>query len=162
MKIPLTIRTLLMLLPFIFIDNANAISERAQIELAHQRNIPVDSNGNIVLNNTEREEEFREFWKGFRSSILKNRWSELDNYIKYPLQTRGGSDYDPIIEVTMTQFKKVFSFFLKSEKVLINDLEEVNPYITDKWVRIGDMQFTRENGEWYLYFIYLNLEELEP
>jgi hypothetical protein len=155
------IRNLLVVLLFITVTDTYAISERARIELSMQRQAPVDNNGNIVPNNAEHEEEFRQFWKNFRLAILGSNWSKLDPLVKHPLKTRGDSDYDPVLEVTRDEFKRVFTLFLESEQNLITDLEKANPYITESWVRIGDMEFTRESGTWYLSFIFLDLDKIE-
>ena len=96
-----------------------------------------------MANNPKHEAEFRHFWRGFREAVINSNWVVLGAFTRFPLQTRGSSDYDPIIEIAKSDFKEIFSLFLEEEESLIRELDEVNPYITDDWARIGGMQFTR-------------------
>lgn len=151
------------------ISCAQKLSFRSSIEIARERDWPVGIDGKKVPNNPDREREFKIFWSRFRKDVLSKNWAGLSERVVFPLKTRATLDSDPVINVEENEFQSVFASFLKgedpshfgeSEETLIRELRAPNPYIVNDWVRIGDMQFTRKNDGWKLYWIYFDLASM--
>lgn len=129
----------------------------------------VDSLGNKIPSIPEMEEEFKKFWKMFRNAIISNDFETVEANTIFPLETRGTLDSDPIVRIDKKKFQDVFKIFLKTYYSMstnqidyIKSQEIIKPYITNSyWQRIGDMQFKRIDGKWYLSFIYIEKKLIE-
>lgn len=126
---------------------------------------PVSADGKKLVNRPDPDKEFEVFWTEFREDVLSENWRSLSEKVIFPLKTRATFDSDPVIDVDAEQFQRVFSAFLAGEDpaylgpkpaALIRELEHSNPRIKNNRVRIGDMQFTRRDDGWKLYWIFFD------
>jgi hypothetical protein len=147
-------------------QNANMDLEEKQM---HKYGV-VDSQGNHIPSNPEREKEFQKFWIIFRNAIISNDWNAIISNTHFPLETRGSLDDDPVIKIEKDRFRQVFEIFLqtaysfppiKTQYDKIKNKENVYPYITDDWYRLGNMQFKKIKGKWFLTFIYIEPDLIE-
>lgn len=125
--------------------------------------------------------DIKVFWTNFRNAVLSGNYSEIKQYVKFPLQTRGPLDSDPILNVSEENFEKTFKAFLQQNDGLGeesteyswiknhempnmlggSDYDNAGNYIdlvrieNDNWARFDDMIMEKDsNGYWKLTFIY--------
>jgi hypothetical protein len=153
----------------LLVSCAQESSIRTSTEVERESVPPISADGKKLVNSAERKKEFEAFWTKFRKDVLSENWSSLNASVVFPLKTRATFDSDPVIDVDAEQFQRVFSAFLagedpahfgKNEATLIRELRTSNSHIIDNWVRIGDMQFTRRDDGWKLYWIYFDAASL--
>jgi hypothetical protein len=92
---------------------------------------------------------------------------------RFPFQTRGESDSDPVIEYAEADFPRVLEVYLQQREytsleeeqlefeLISNTQHPATVPATENWTRIGDLQFEKINGKWKLVFAYLTRESRE-
>jgi len=152
---------------------------------------PADTNTNTHTqvsvdsgtNNSQSKDGFSNiaaFWGEFRNAVLSNDISKIEEAARFPIETRGPMDTDPIIKFKKDKFGEVFSIFLAKEAGVLGktefdfiknseklefknseDYDKSGNYLKSVRVegnhtRIGDMEFELVNNSWKLTFIYLD------
>lgn len=158
-------------------EKINTISETINSSTQNQSKT---SNNQISYNYSD----IKSFWTNFRNSVLSGNYNEIKQFVKFPLQTRGPVDSDPIINVNEENFEKTFKSFLQkydgvgdniTESTEYNwiknhqmpnmlggsDYDNAGNYIdlvrieNDNWARFSDMVMEKDDsGYWKLTFIY--------
>lgn len=137
------------------------------------------NNSNATIDTTKNRinKSFQEFWVGFRNAVIENDTNKLIQSTKFPLETRGTLDSDPIVKYDKKDFVRVIQKYLKqdtglgidneTEFDLIKKLDVYNKNDSqynvpiENWVRVGDFEFKKEGKEWKLYFAFLNYPTIE-
>jgi len=104
---------------------------------------------------------FQDFWVIFRNAVIENDTIKLVQLTKFPLETRGPQDSDPIVKYDSKNFIIVFQKYLKQDSGLGIDNETQLDLIKrldiynkneskynipeENWVRVGNLKFTK-NG----------------
>lgn len=157
-------------------------STTSEMEIASQ--ISIEN-----MPDTEADDQYSDikaFWIDFRNAVLSDDPAEIKKYVKFPLETRGAYDDDPIIEVDEDKFGEVFALYLAEAGVLAGDVhryhldfivqnktleckggddyDNAESYINlarveGDWARADDMVFVKKDGKWLLAFIYLSLSD---
>lgn len=115
--------------------------------------------------------DFSIFWKSFRIAVLASDSNMLLQSTKFPFETRGPLDSDPVIKYSKSKFIPVFKAFLNqwngidtsgaTEIIDIKKTENPNEdAVKNDYARIGDMVFKKINKQWKFVFIYLNEETI--
>ena len=120
---------------------------------------------------------FQQFWTTFRKAVIDNDTIEIIQHTKFPLETRGPKDSDPIVKYDRQDFIRVFKKYLnqhsgmrapnETQFEVIKQIEfineKVNKYysVVDNWVRIGNLEFRLINNEWKMTFAYLDYPTIE-
>ena len=117
------------------------------------------------------ESNFIVFWNKFRNAVLNHDTNTVISLTKFPFETHGLYDNDPIVKYDKENFYKVLNAYLNQGSDMMEGESEldyikntINPdskYIIDKWARVGDFQFKNIKGEWKLKFAYLHYETIE-
>jgi hypothetical protein len=108
---------------------------------------------------------FIEFWQTFRKAIISNDTNAIFSSVKFPFETRGPQDRDPIIKYEQKDFLRVLSAFLKRSNGEPDDIR--NTEIPDTSgifgteARVGNLEFNYSSGKWKLTFAYLNYDTIE-
>ncbi len=113
--------------------------------------------------------DFATFWQKFRTAVLNSDTGQMIKMTEFPLQTRGDSDDDPVIEIGKEKFVPTFNSFLAQWSGLdtagSSELDGIKKTLSPPSVkdidksgqaRIGDMLFERTPKGWKLYFVYRN------
>jgi len=143
-------------------DSVNATPVRNQpvLSKADSLNIANASNG-----------EFAVFWPVFRRAVLNKDTLAVLQMTRFPFETRGESDTDPVIRFNQDDFFRVYRLLLSqwtglhvSGKQLdmirtTTNTASINP--TADWARVSAMEFQKVGGRWKLAFAYLNEETIE-
>lgn len=117
--------------------------------------------------------QFQKFWKEFRSATMEKDYYKLIKLVKFPLNSRGPFDYNPIIKLNKNEFLTVFENYL-SEPIFLKDMEYITTlnYITTKnsiaseysyyqkygILEIENMGFSIIDSKWKLTFLYVSYE----
>jgi len=72
-------------------------------------NLTTESTKEIV------NKSFHEFWKVFRNAVIENDTNKLVQLTRFPLETRGPHDNDPIVKYDRKDFARVFQKYLKQD-----------------------------------------------
>ena len=124
------------------------------------------------------QQTFIKPWEGFRQAVIEQDTAKISGFTKFPFETSGPMDSDPIIKYSQKDFSNVFKAFL-AETVLDYDslqgqVKEINQfevirktiipkkeYVTDSLARVGNLEFNKVNNRWYLTFAYLEYPTIE-
>jgi hypothetical protein len=143
---------------FLFFSCQNEKSSKKSNDKLDSNNL-VSTTPNKIIDSTG----FIKYWLDFRQAVLNSDTNKLITLSRFPIQTRGTFDGDPIIEYSKQEFVKVFNLFLKK---WIGDGSSTTPYdiikltkipaeeISHNQIRIGDMVFFLTNKKWKLQFLY--------
>lgn len=117
---------------------------------------------------------FVDFWEKFRGAVKEGDMNTIVRMTKFPFETRGEMDHDPVIKYNEQQMKKVLPLLLKQEVILpdpkgsaeliVSNEAEIVKNTTDVNreeaetgnVRVGDLVFERGGNGWKFTFAYLN------
>jgi hypothetical protein len=115
---------------------------------------------------------FQEFWLTFRKAVIENDTLKIAELTRFPFETRGEMDTDPIVKFDRTNFFKVFKVYLGQETYwnenegFISSLEEIkrltiidSSTVHENWTRVGDLEFEKIDGNWKLVFAYLQIRD---
>ena len=156
-------------------EKINTISETVNSSTQNQSKT---SNNKISYNYSD----IKSFWTNFRNAVLSDNYTEIKQFVKFPLQTRGPMDSDPIINVNEEDFEKTFKAFLQQYDGLGDfnsteydwiknhempnmlggsDYDNAGSYIdlvrieNDNWASFSDMVMEKDDsGYWKLTLIY--------
>jgi hypothetical protein len=116
--------------------------------------------------------DFLVFWTTFRKAVLDNDLDKVMSMTKFPFETRGEMDGDPIVKYQKKDFKKVFHAILmhptywKEDGDFISTLEGINRTSNSDlkdiwygWTRVIDLGFKKVNNKWTLTFAYLSIRD---
>ncbi|MBO9682939.1 MAG: hypothetical protein J7502_09775 [Flavisolibacter sp.] len=126
----------------------------------------------VKTSDTLNTENFSEFWKIFRNSVLSSDTSQIVAMTEFPFQTRGPFDSDPTVEYNKRQFLTVFRAFLNQWNGMdlegTTELESIKTTVTpdetdivNDYARIGGLVFNKTKKGWKLVFAYLNNETID-
>ena len=117
---------------------------------------------------------FQQFWDNFREAVINNDTSKIIQLTRFPFETRGPQDSDPIIKYEKKKFLKVLEAYLKETTTWREDFSTITSreeikrilkpdktYVQGDWARIGNLEFKKENGKWFLIFAYLGYPSIE-
>ena len=115
---------------------------------------------------------FQKFWLTFREAVIENDTLEIAELTRFPFETRGEMDSDPIVKYDRTNFFKVFKAYLGQEiywnedEGFISSLEEIkrrtfidSANVHENWTRVGHLEFEKIDGNWKLVFAYLQIRD---
>lgn len=123
------------------------------------------------------ETDFAVFWTHFREAALAGDYAGLAKRTRFPLQSRGMMDEQPVVTYTEAEFEKLFGLFLKTPTGLnANNFDETqldyikaNPTLKfsetklpmmqgNKTAAVTSMEFENTPQGWKLTFLYLTDE----
>ncbi|MHC1705037.1 MAG: hypothetical protein AB9846_14095 [Tenuifilaceae bacterium] len=164
-------------LSFLILSCNNRKTDKPSETKTNNDSIPKVENVSNSTNETIKDtinKSFQEFWIVFRNAVIENDTNKLVQLTKFPLETRGPLDSDPLVKYEREQFMKVFNAYLEQTTSWIKDvsfissLEEIKRipepdkrYIQNKWARVGNLEFIKENGLWLLGFAYLEYPTID-
>jgi hypothetical protein len=111
--------------------------------------------------------DFAEFWRHFRSGLLKPDFAALARLTSFPVTTRGESDRDPGGTVDRTQFSQLIRRLLAQDVGQSNKEEPLLDYlkrtqtapptaVTGPTARVSHLQFALAENGWRLVGAYLS------
>jgi hypothetical protein len=117
-------------------------------------------------------ENFEEFWKSFRQSVVNSDTNQIIALTQFPFETRGPLDSDPTIKHTKQKFAHVFQAFLNQWNGMdldgTTERESIEKTVTikkediaDEYTRVGNLVFSKKKSGWRLVFAYLNNETID-
>jgi len=117
-------------------------------------------------------EDFFTFWKGFRNAVINSDSSKIISMTKFPFQTRGPLDDDPIVTYNSGKFIHIFNAFLNQwngqELNDTTELDDIKKTVTPNkndiqkdLARVGDLVFNKNAKGWKLVLAYLNNETID-
>ncbi|MGZ3819467.1 MAG: hypothetical protein ACXVB6_02675 [Mucilaginibacter sp.] len=117
-------------------------------------------------------ERFPDFWKRFRSAVIRDDTSQLIALTEFPLDTRGPDDSDSTIEFKKERFVPLFRAYLhqydgldmSGSDELAGIKKTTSPQKKDygkSQARVGDLVFEKKAKGWKLVFAYLNYETID-
>lgn len=120
------------------------------------------------------ETDFATFWTKFREAAVAGNFAEVAKRTRFPLQTRGMMDEQPVVTYAENEFEKLFGLFLKTPTGLnANNFDETqldyikaNPILTfsesklpmmhdNKTAAVVSMEFENTAEGWKLTFLYV-------
>ena len=99
--------------------------------------------------------ELKDFWQNFRNDILTSNYEEIEKYVKFPLQKKAEHDSDSIVNVSQTEFEKLFKSYLKQDTGLGNNTTEFD------WIKNNEMPTMLSGKEYESVTDYTNVVRVE-
>jgi hypothetical protein len=100
--------------------------------------------------------DFPEFWRKFRTAVLKYDTTQIIEMTVFPFHTRGELDSDPDVEYNNKEFSVVFNYYLKQFSGQLAGTEETSEFeeikkmdtikrtvVNNGYARIGDLVFNK-------------------
>lgn len=115
--------------------------------------------------------DFQNFWNEFRTAVMNNDTAKVAMLTRFPFETRGEMDWDPVIERDKEWFLKTYQELLNHDPGLpqpprtMRAFIEHSSQVTSKdivvgdWARLGDFEFRRIDGKWWFTFAYFENTE---
>lgn len=139
--------------------------------------VPVTDSAQTRVQAPVGETDFPSFWTKFREAAVAGDFPRLAKHTRFPLQTRGMMDEQPVVTYAENEFEKLFGLFLKTPTGLnANNFDETqldyikaNPTLTfsenklpimhdNKTAAVVSMEFENTAEGWKLTFLYLTDE----
>jgi hypothetical protein len=118
--------------------------------------------------------DFPEFWRKFRTAVLKYDTTQIIEMTVFPFHTRGELDSDPDVEYNNKEFSVVFNYYLKQFSGQLAGTEETSEFeeikkmdtikktvVNNGYARIGDLVFNKTSEGWKLVFVYLTDDAID-
>jgi len=114
---------------------------------------------------------FQKFWSEFRSAVMSGDKAKVSRLTRFPFETRGPLDDDPVIGHDRQWFLKAYEELMDMDTGLTREpgamrlLIKNTPTITSKdavrrdWARVGDFEFERIDGKWWFNFAFVEEDQ---
>ena len=106
--------------------------------------------------------DFGSFWTMFRRAALENDITTLVTMTRFPLESRGPTDSDPVVRITREEFPQRFRSLLEQDSGMRAEPETLRECI-ERMVtvnvitgsaRVADLAFEQVEGRWWLVRVY--------
>lgn len=130
--------------------------------------VSIDSISKIPVDRSSKD--FTVFWRTYRQAILNKDTIAIFALTKFPIETRGPMDSDPVVKYPQNIFKKILPIFLALESGISEGTEldliksttvPASDDVSGETARIGNSVFDLVDGQWRLTFLYLHPPVLE-
>lgn len=112
--------------------------------------------------------KFSSFWLKFRAAVVANDTRQIVSMTKFPFETRGGDDSDPVVKHNQSSFLKLYDKLLRQDAGLRAESETMKQFIERKTslsdketdeksasARVASFVFEKVQGQWWFTRAYV-------